>query len=404
MSNEISSARRSTKRSVVAIAAVIQCLRSVSPAPVAVLAFVFAQARPVDPGALPPRPHITATRTPQPPVIDGRLDDAVWATAAPSDGVRAALPRRGRAAQRAHHRARAVRRQEPVRRHRLRAAERADRAPARPPRLADPVRRRLVRHRQPPHRRRARSTSRSTPPACCPTASTSTTPPTPATGTPSGKRRSPTPAAATRSSSASRCRCCASRRCPCRTGASRCGASSTRARRPTTGRSTRAAPRRYVPLFGRLDGLRDLAPRHAIELRPFVLGRGGHRAADADTTLETRLVGGRVRRRGRARARHQRADAGRDAEPRLRSGGGRHRHPEPVDVRDDVPGEAAVLPGGDRRVRDGAAAGLHAAHRAAARDAGAGVDGEPGRAAPIRRRSTARRSWSARSARAPPSA
>jgi hypothetical protein len=41
-----------------------------------------------------------------------------------------------------------------------------------------------------------------------------------------------------------------------------------------------------IPLFGRLDGLRDLAPRHAIELRPFVLGRGGYRAADADTTLE----------------------------------------------------------------------------------------------------------------------
>ena len=41
----------------------------------------------------------------------------------------------------------------------------------------------------------------------------------------------------------------------------------------------------YVPLFGRLDGLRDLQPRHAVELRPFVLGRIGHRAADVDTTL-----------------------------------------------------------------------------------------------------------------------
>jgi len=56
----------------------------VSPA-AAVLAAVLAQARPVIPAALPPRPHITATRTPQPPTIDGRLDDAVWATAAPSD-------------------------------------------------------------------------------------------------------------------------------------------------------------------------------------------------------------------------------------------------------------------------------------------------------------------------------
>jgi hypothetical protein len=56
----------------------------VSPA-AAVLAVVFAQARPVDTSALPARPHIAATRTPQPPVIDGRLDDAVWAAAAPSD-------------------------------------------------------------------------------------------------------------------------------------------------------------------------------------------------------------------------------------------------------------------------------------------------------------------------------
>ena len=51
----------------------------------AVLAVVFAQARPVFPEALPPRPHVTATRTPQPPIIDGRLDDPAWATAPPSD-------------------------------------------------------------------------------------------------------------------------------------------------------------------------------------------------------------------------------------------------------------------------------------------------------------------------------
>ena len=68
--------------------------------------------------------------------------------------------------------------------------------------------------------------------------------------------------------------CCASRRCRCRTGASRCGASSTRARRPTTGRSTRAAPAATSRCFGRLDGLRRPARRAArCELRPFVLGR-----------------------------------------------------------------------------------------------------------------------------------
>ena len=51
----------------------------------AALALVLAQARPFDARPLPARPHITATRTPQAPVIDGRLDDPVWATAAPSD-------------------------------------------------------------------------------------------------------------------------------------------------------------------------------------------------------------------------------------------------------------------------------------------------------------------------------
>jgi hypothetical protein len=41
----------------------------------------------------------------------------------------------------------------------------------------------------------------------------------------------------------------------------------------------------YVPLFGRIDNLVGLSPRHGIELRPFVLGRAGYRAPDADATL-----------------------------------------------------------------------------------------------------------------------
>jgi hypothetical protein len=41
----------------------------------------------------------------------------------------------------------------------------------------------------------------------------------------------------------------------------------------------------YVPLFGRLDNLVALEPRHPLELRPFVLGRIGNRASDASTTL-----------------------------------------------------------------------------------------------------------------------
>ena len=51
-----------------------------------------------------------------------------------------------------------------------------------------------------------------------------------------------------------------------------------------------------VPLFGRLDDLRDLNPRHAFELRPFVLGRAGYRAADvdADTLAHGWSAGGSV--------------------------------------------------------------------------------------------------------------
>ncbi len=41
----------------------------------------------------------------------------------------------------------------------------------------------------------------------------------------------------------------------------------------------------YVSLFGRIDDLVGLQPKHALELRPFVLGRVGYRAYDADTTL-----------------------------------------------------------------------------------------------------------------------
>ncbi|HVZ74742.1 MAG TPA: DUF5916 domain-containing protein [Polyangia bacterium] len=37
----------------------------------------------------------------------------------------------------------------------------------------------------------------------------------------------------------------------------------------------------FVPLLGKLEGLSDLRPRRALQLRPFVLGRARHRAADA---------------------------------------------------------------------------------------------------------------------------
>ena len=44
---------------------------------------------------LPPRPHVSAIRTPVPPVIDGRLDDAVWAAAPPSDSFTQHFPQEG---------------------------------------------------------------------------------------------------------------------------------------------------------------------------------------------------------------------------------------------------------------------------------------------------------------------
>src|SRR4029079_18692760 len=42
----------------------------------------------------------------------------------------------------------------------------------------------------------------------------------------------------------------------------------------------------YVPLFGRMDDLRDLQPRHPIELRPFALGRLEYQTAEASSTLQ----------------------------------------------------------------------------------------------------------------------
>ena len=38
----------------------------------------------------------------------------------------------------------------------------------------------------------------------------------------------------------------------------------------------------YVPLFGSIDNLVALRPRHRVELRPFVLGKVGHRSVGAD--------------------------------------------------------------------------------------------------------------------------
>jgi hypothetical protein len=47
----------------------------------------------------------------------------------------------------------------------------------------------------------------------------------------------------------------------------------------------------FIPLFGRIDNLADLRPRRAWELRPFLLGQVRHRSADAAATQGTLAQG-----------------------------------------------------------------------------------------------------------------
>jgi hypothetical protein len=65
----------------------------------ALVALVLAEAAAASPVALPlpPRPHLRATRTARPPKIDGRLDDPAWSTAAPSDAFTQHYPEEGAA-------------------------------------------------------------------------------------------------------------------------------------------------------------------------------------------------------------------------------------------------------------------------------------------------------------------
>ena len=246
----------------------------------------------------------------------------------------------------------------------------------------------------------APSTSPSTPPACCPTASTSTTPTSPPTGTPSGRPRSPTPTHGY----------CVEFRIPLsvlRFSALPVQDWGFQVRRFIDARQEtddwaffpRSAGN-YVPLFGRLDDLRGLPPRRPLELRPFVLGRARHRARRRRTpTLDARVVGATASAGLDAKAHlTNELTLDLDGQPRLRPGRGRHRHPEPVDVRDVLPREAAVLPGGDRRLRDAPPAPLHAPHRRSSPRRRRWRSARRWSRRPSRRRSTARPSSSARSA------
>src|SRR5687767_15683094 len=72
----------------------VQCRGSVSPA--AFLALLLAQMyTTVREPPLPPRPTLSATRTRQPPVIDGKLDDAAWRATPLSDKFTQHFPDEG---------------------------------------------------------------------------------------------------------------------------------------------------------------------------------------------------------------------------------------------------------------------------------------------------------------------
>jgi hypothetical protein len=109
-----------------------------------------------------------------------------------------------------------------------------------------------------------------------------------------------------------------------------------------------------VSHYGRLDDLRGLEERTPIEFRPFVVG-------ERDGLLGVGRVGLEVAPDAGAHAR-------RDVQSRLRAGRGRSGGAQPDDVRDVLPGEAAVLLGRDRRVRDAVPASVHAARRARGAD------------------------------------
>ena len=191
----------------------------------------------------------------------------------------------------------------------------------------------------------------------------------------------------------------------CRTGASRCAASSTRARRPTTGRSTRAAPR---PMCRCSAAWTTCATSPRATRWSCGRSRSGASGTAPPTSTPTRSThgwsaDGSVGLDARA---HVTNELTLDAA----------LNPDFGQVEADtvvlnlstfetiLSREAPVLPGGDRRLRDGAPAGLHAAHRPAARLADAGATARRWWRGRIRRRSTAQRRWSGRSAPARPSA
>ena len=334
--------------------------------------------------ALPPRPHIRAVRTPTPPKIDGHLDDLVWRAAIPSDAFTQHYPDEGARPQRAHRGARPLRRQEPLRRHRLRSKSTrrssggCSGATARSPPTASGSTSTAAATASAP------TTSRSTPPASCSTrihyndtgysadwdaiweAKVATT----AHGYSaeyriplSSLRFTARPVQSWGFRGAAR-----HRRAP---GDRRLGllpAPRRPASSPTSAASTisSACRRRAGSSCARSCSASSSTGPPA----PTPTHRAGH--------LRARLC--RARRQG---APHQRADARPDGEPRLRPGRRRHRHPEPLDVRDVLPRKAAVLPGGARRLRHHPPRPLHPPHRP---PAGA-ADAERRRAAVARARS-----------------
>ena len=135
------------------------------------------------------------------------------------------------------------------------------------------------------------------------------------------------------------------------------------------------------------------------ELLPFAAGYAPPPRRDREHAGQ-RLPARRVSRAGPQVARRARPDAGRGVQSRLRPGRGRPGDPEPDQLRDLPPREAAVFPGGDRRLFVPARrCSTRAASAARRRRPTVGPGDQPGRRAAAR--DDLRRRQAGRSPRAP---
>ena len=327
---------------------------SVSLARAAVLALLLAQlSRRRASRPLPPAPARRGARTTQPPVIDGKLDDPAWRAAAVRTPSPSTSPTRARRPPNAPSCASLYDDRNALRRRRLPADHVAGRAAAACAATASCRPTASGSTSTAGATASAPSTSRSTPPACCPTASTSTT-----------SSYSTDWDAVWEAKVAD-------------TG----HGYSVEFRIPLSALRFSALPvqdwgfqvRRFIDARQETRRL-GVLPAHRRQLRAALRPAGEPgRAASRGVRCELRPF---VLGRARPPRRRRRRDAGRRLVRRARPAGldaklhvtneltldlavnpdfgqveADTRHPEPVDVRDVLPREAAVLPRGDRHLR-----------------------------------------------------